>query len=144
MLKFTDYSFSKYLRSNNKSSDEFEFMLNKLTLEEIIALKLELSSKFISGKLYGFSLWRAFPKMAQEALLLFAVSATTSLTEAQALLGIENNVNFKLILRRYSKSLEYYGVRNLPRRNYLKYSLDISKYKETVQNQTDANNNMDE
>ncbi len=43
--KFSEYSFSKYLRSSNKSSDEFEFMLNQLTLEEIIALKFLFTKK---------------------------------------------------------------------------------------------------
>jgi hypothetical protein len=128
MSKFSEYSFSKHLRSNNKSSDEFEFMLNKLTLEEIIALKLELSSRFISGKLYGFNLWKIFPKIAQEALLLFAVSATTNLPEAQALLGIATDDKFRQILRRHTKSLELYGVGALEKRNYLKHSMKIGSY----------------
>jgi hypothetical protein len=34
------FSHADNLRKQNKSSPEFEFMLNNLTLEEIIALKL--------------------------------------------------------------------------------------------------------
>jgi hypothetical protein len=121
--KFAEYSFSKHLRTNNKSSDEFEFMLNKLTLEEIIALKLELCSKHLNGKLYGFNLWRNFPRIAHEALLLFAVSATTSMQEAQTLLGLANDAYFRIILKKYSQSLIHYGVLELPKRNYLKSSI---------------------
>ena len=117
--KFSEYSFSKFLRNNNKSSDEFEFMLNKLTLEEIIALKLEITSKSLGGKFYGFNLWYNVPRMVKEGLLLFAVSSTTSLTEAQTLLGINSSDMFSKIVYRYRDSLRYYKVMDLPKRNYL-------------------------
>lgn len=122
--RFLNYSFSKYLRSNNKSSDEFEFMLNQLTLEEIIALKLELISKSINGKLYGFNLWNNITRIAKEALLLFAVSATTNTVEAQTLLGVTDTVRFRKILYRHKESLKYYKVIELPKRNYVKSILD--------------------
>jgi hypothetical protein len=118
--KYSEYSFSKFLRKDNKSSDEFEFMLNKLTLEEIIALKLELSSKTLNGKLYGFNLWNNLPKLIKEALILFAVSATSTIDEAQTLLGVSNHKNFLLILKRYKESLRYYDVVKLQNRRYVK------------------------
>jgi len=118
-IKFTEYSFSKFLRKNNKSSDEFEFMLNQLTLEEIIALKLEIVSRSISGKLYGFNLWSNIPRIAKEGLLLFAISATTNMVEAQTLLGISNSLRFTKILYRHRESLRHYKVVDLPDRNYL-------------------------
>jgi len=117
--RFSEYSFSKHLRTSNKSSDEFEFMLNQLSLEEIIALKLELCSKSMNGKLYGFNLWYNFPRIAKEALLLFAVSATTNLIEAQTILGVKDPVVFKKILHRHRESLKHYRVIDLPKRNYL-------------------------
>lgn len=119
-LKFTDYSFSKFLRSNNKSSDEFEFMLNKLTLEEVIALKLELSSKTLNGKLYGFNLWNNLPKIIKEALIIFAVSATSNIDEAQTLLGVSTHKGFLAILKRYKETLRYYDVASLKNRRYVK------------------------
>lgn len=117
--RFSEFSFSKYLRSNNKSSDEFEFMLNKLTLEEVIALKLEVTSRTMNGKLYGFNLWFNIPRIAKEALLLFAVSATTNMVEAQTLLGIASSLKFTKILYRHRESLRYYKITELPKRNYL-------------------------
>ena len=45
------YSISNKLKKENKSHDEFEVMLNNLTLEEIIALKLELAAKSVGGYL---------------------------------------------------------------------------------------------
>jgi hypothetical protein len=95
-------------------------MLNQLTLEEIIALKLEISSRAVNGKLYGFNLWRQIPKIAKEGLLLFAVSATTNIVEAQTLLGVTDIVQFRHILYRYKDVLKYYNVTDLKGRKYLK------------------------
>ena len=54
--KYKLYSISNHLRDNNRSSDQFEIALNALSLEEVIALKLELSSKILNSKRYGFNL----------------------------------------------------------------------------------------
>lgn len=118
--KYAEYSFSKFLRNNNKSSDEFEFMVNKLTLEELVALKLELSSKTLNGKLYGFNLWNNLPRIIKESVILFAISATRNIDEAQTLLGLSNHKNFLLILKRYKESLRYYDVIKLENRRYVK------------------------
>ena len=47
------YSISKVLRKENKSDDKLEMMLSNLSLEEIIALKLEISSRSVGNRLYG-------------------------------------------------------------------------------------------
>lgn len=117
---YSEYSLSKHLRKSNKSSDEFEFMLNNLTLEEIIALKLEVSARGINGKLYGFKLWNTIPAIAKEATLIFAISATRNLVEAQALLGISNHVHFKHIIRRYREVLNFYNVKEFTTKPYVK------------------------
>jgi len=117
---YSEYSFSKFLRKDNKSSDEFEFMLNKLSLEEIIALKLELSARGINGKLYGFKLWNTIPKITKEALLIFAISATSNLYEAQTLLGISDKFKFRDIIKKHKDILIYYKVKDLKGRNYMK------------------------
>ena len=46
-----NYSIKKKLRLEKKIDEDFEIRLNHLTLEDIIALKLELSSKNYKGKL---------------------------------------------------------------------------------------------
>ena len=53
----THYSLSKKLRQEKRSNDEFETMLSNLTLEEVIGLKLALSTKPVKNRLYGFTLW---------------------------------------------------------------------------------------
>ena len=47
------YSLSNKLKKESRSHDEFEVMLNNLSLEEIIGLKLELAAKAAGGYLYG-------------------------------------------------------------------------------------------
>ncbi len=56
--KNKNYSISNKLKKERRSNDEFEIMLSSLTLEEVIALKLELSTKPVSNRLYGIPLWR--------------------------------------------------------------------------------------
>lgn len=101
------FSLSKKLRSDNKSSEEFEYFLNQLTLEEIIGLKLEISSKLLGGKLHGFPLWNAIPRIVREALFLYAVSVTDTNSDASNLLGISDN-KF-LSLRNYYRFNKYFN-----------------------------------
>jgi hypothetical protein len=91
------YSTSKTLRVAGKSSEEFEAMLSNLTLEEIISLKLEISAKMINNKLYGFDLWKSVPRIARDAVLKFAYSATKSKADACRMLGIKPAELSKLI-----------------------------------------------
>ena len=50
------YSLSNKLRKDNKSHDEFEVMLNNLSLEEIIGLKLELAARSVGVRVEKFSI----------------------------------------------------------------------------------------
>lgn len=102
-----DFSLSKKLRSDNKSSEEFEFFLNQLTFEEIIGLKLEISSRLLGGKLHGFPLWHAIPRITREALFLYALSVTNTTIDAANLLGISDN-KF-LSLKNYYKFNKYFS-----------------------------------
>ena len=93
------YSISKKLQKDKKISDEFEIMINSLTLEEVIALKLELSTRSLRGKFYGFPIWKSLPELTRDAVLKYALSATRSKKEAARFLGItvaELNKNLKI------------------------------------------------
>ena len=52
------YSISNKLKSEGKIDEKFEIMLSSLTLEEIIALRLELAAKAVNYKLYGTNIWQ--------------------------------------------------------------------------------------
>ena len=91
------YSISNKLRSDNKTSDEFEIMLSGLTLEEIIGLRLELAARSVDHKLYGFKIWQSIPNIAKEAVLMYTVSAARTNGEAASFLGIKKAELRKLI-----------------------------------------------
>lgn len=94
------HSVSHKLRTEGKSSDEFEAMLNSLTLEDIIALRLELAARPSGGKLYGLFLWKKLPDLIKEAVLKAAMSITSTKKDAYRLLGI-NEKTLNAILKRY-------------------------------------------
>lgn len=93
------------LRKQNKSSPEFEFMLNNLTLEELIALKLELTSKSLNYKLAGMKLWASASFFCKRALLTYAASITKSHHEAAAFLGVDYSQYLELVKRYGSNEL---------------------------------------
>ena len=76
------------LRKKGKSTEEFEVMLNNLTLEEIIGLKLELANRAAGGYLYGMPIWQAIPDLVRDAVLKFATTAAKTKGEAARFLGI--------------------------------------------------------
>jgi hypothetical protein len=86
--KYSNYSIRKKLRKEKKINSDFEVMLNNLTLEEIIALKLELASLYINNKLYNFPLYKSIKYIIKESLLIFALSATRTTKDAANVLGI--------------------------------------------------------
>jgi hypothetical protein len=81
-------------------------MIGQLSLEEIIALKLELTAKILGGKYYGFQLWSAIPKVVKEALMLYAISASNTDSDAAELLNMPTT-RF-IMLKNVYKSREYF------------------------------------
>jgi DNA-binding NtrC family response regulator len=103
--KYKLYSISNHLRRQNRSSDELEIAINALSLEELIALKLELSSKILKSKMYGFNLWKNIPAIIKDSMLKYTISATKSKKDASRYLGINlrtlNNLIKKYKLEEY-------------------------------------------
>jgi len=102
----SDLSFSKKLRARGKSNEAFEIMLSTLTLEELIGLKLECSSRLTSGRLYGFNLWHNIVDITKEALYNAIISITSTNKEATRVLGISEQT-FKTLKRKYCIREEY-------------------------------------
>ena len=89
--KNRNYSLRKKLKKENKITDDFESVLNLLTLEEIIGLKLELASSYINNKLYNFPIYKSIKYITKEASLKYALSATRTIVDAASLLGIKES-----------------------------------------------------
>ena len=84
------------LRDNNLVSDDLLVLVNNMSLEDIIALKLELSSRIVKNRFYGFDVWRNSKFIVQEAILKFAISATESKKDAARFLGLDYHTFLKL------------------------------------------------
>ena len=93
-------SLSKKLQKENKSTDEFEVMLNNLSLEEVIGLKLELAAKAAGGMLYGLPIWYSLRNVTNDAVLKYAYSATSTKMEAARFLGLDKN-RFNQLVKKY-------------------------------------------
>jgi len=94
------YSIINKLTKENKINKQFESMLSNLSLEDIIALKLELSTRPIKNRLYGLPIWDNLVRITQEAVLKYAVSATRSQGEAMRFLGLKH-VQFNRLMKKY-------------------------------------------
>ena len=105
-----NHSISNVLRKQTKSNDKFEVMLNNLSLEEVIGLKLELANRTAGGYLYGLPIWHAIPDIVRDAVLKFASTATKTKGEAARYLGLNiqqfNQANKKYKIRHYFKEDE--------------------------------------
>ena len=109
--KNANYSIAKKLRKQNKTTIEFEIMINNLSLEEVIGLKLELASNIAGSKLYGFKIWKSLPEIIKDAVLKYALSATRTKAESMRFLGL--NVSM------YRKLLSKYQIDNYFEENHL-------------------------
>lgn len=94
------------LRDNNLVSDDLLVLINILSLEDIIALKFELSSKLLKNRMYGFDIWRNSKYVVQEAMLKFSISATESKKDAARFLGLDY-VTFSKLVKKF-KVQEYF------------------------------------
>jgi hypothetical protein len=75
-------------------------MLNNLSLEEAIGLKLELASRVAGSKLYGFNIWQTLPEIIKDAVLKYAMSATRTKAESMRFLGLNVSM-YKKLLKKY-------------------------------------------
>jgi len=85
--KNKNYSIIRKFKNEGKMPEEAEIFLSNISLEDLIALKLEIASKPVKGKLYGIPIWKSVPFMVKEALLKTAVSVCKTKTEAATMLG---------------------------------------------------------
>ena len=92
-----NYSVLRKLRNEGKTNEQFEVTLGLLSLEELIALKLELASKSVGGKLYGLPLWYSLPDIVKDAVLKYALSAARTKMEAARFLGVSKEYFYRLL-----------------------------------------------
>lgn len=105
------YSVVAKLEREGKINEQFEILVNNLTLEEMIAVKLELAGKAAGGNIYGIPVWFSLLDIVRDACLKFALSATKTQMEASRFLGI-SLFEFKDYLRTF-KTKSYFEEENI-------------------------------
>ena len=102
---------SNYLRHKNKSNEAFEHMVNALTIEELLALKIELATKTSNTPLVFMPLFKNCNHIIRECLGLVAVIMAGNIQGAAEILGI-SNTRMEAIARKYSilEKVNYYNA----------------------------------
>jgi hypothetical protein len=83
-----EYSLSASLKKKNKSDEHFENVLKRLSLEEVIALKIEVNLREANTLFLGIPIYKNISHSAKIGVLLAAISASNSLKEAGAVIGL--------------------------------------------------------
>jgi len=94
-----NYNLKNNLLKEGKIDKEFLEKLKFLKLEELITLKLLVSTSLLKGKLFNFPFLKFSTDICKEAVLRFALSQAKTKREASIILGIK-----KADLIRYVKA----------------------------------------
>tara|TARA_Y100001938_G_C7738612_1_gene258208 strand:- start:68 stop:400 length:333 start_codon:yes stop_codon:yes gene_type:complete len=94
------------LKDQNKVNDQLLVSINKLSLEELIAIKLELSSQYVNNRLYGLDIWRRTSYIVRDGILKFSLSVAKSKKDAARFLGL-TYVEYMKHLKEY-QTREYF------------------------------------
>ena len=95
-----EYSIINKLKDQNKLDDSTLVCINALSLEDVIAVKLELSTNLLKNRLYGFDIWNKMNSITKEAVLRFALSVTKNKSDAARFLGLDKN-RFNQLVKKY-------------------------------------------
>ena len=94
------FSLRRKLRKQKKTDHEFEMRLNRLSLEEIISLKMNLIYDSVGDKAYGFHIFKNLEHVIKESIIKSTLSYCSSYESARRHLGLDIDKWTKL-LRKY-------------------------------------------
>lgn len=86
--KNKNYSVINKLLKEENINENFLLVMNNISLEDLIALKLEISAKSSGGDIFGIPIWYSLRDICRDATLKFAISAARTKAEAATFLGI--------------------------------------------------------
>ena len=101
VTKYSKYSIINKLKSEKKISDSTLNNINNISLEDLIAIKLELSTRYLCGKFYGIPIWRLTRHAVTDALLKTALSIARTKKEAARFLGVDY-MEFNRYIKKYN------------------------------------------
>ena len=95
-------TFISELKKEGRINQDFLDKVSEMTLEELISIKIELSAKMLSGKLYNFPLWYSLPYIVRESLLNFVDRNCKTKIDMANTLGLPYD-HFIQMYRKYLK-----------------------------------------
>ena len=84
-----NYNLKNKLLKEKKIDKQFLEKLRFITLEELITLKLLVSSEGLKGKLYNFPFLKYSYEICKESVVRFALSMSNNRREASLILGMK-------------------------------------------------------
>lgn len=108
--KNKNYSVINKLIADEKINDRFLVTLNQLSLEEVIAVKLEMAAKASGGDIFGIPIWRSLREISKDAALKLAITISRTQADAASFLGI-NIITLIKYLQEY-KTKSYFEEKN--------------------------------
>jgi len=106
----TNTSIINKLKDQNLLNDQTLVALNSISLEDLIAVKLELACNHINNRLYGLDIWRNSVYIVKDALLKFAISTTKSKKDAARFLGL-TYADFRLAYKKFDIDIWHLKVK---------------------------------
>tara|TARA_R100000008_G_C3547653_1_gene148488 strand:+ start:550 stop:936 length:387 start_codon:yes stop_codon:yes gene_type:complete len=100
LTKVDNYSIIKKLEKEKKLNKHTLNDINNISLEELIAVKLELSTRYLCGKFYGMPLWKITRHTVTDALLKTGLSIAKTKKEAARFLGVDY-MDFNRYIKKY-------------------------------------------
>jgi hypothetical protein len=106
-----NYNLKNKLLKESKIDKEFLEKLRFITLEELITLKLLVSSEALKGKIYNFPFLKYSYEICKEAVVRFALTMSSNRREASLILGMKK-ADFIKYIKEYEILEEFnYGRR---------------------------------
>ena len=85
------YSHLEKLKEEKIINKEFENIISRLTLEDLITAKLEVTAKSLNGKFFGLPIFNSIDKIIKYAILNFALSTSDSYAQAADILNMDKS-----------------------------------------------------
>ena len=108
---YKHYSIVNKLRKEEKVDNTTLTNINNLALEDLIAIKLELSTRALSGKYFGIPIWNNVKHIIKEALLKTAISVCRTKNESAKFLGVDHS-DFRKLVKKYNVESFFEEERN--------------------------------
>lgn len=96
-MEVEKFNIKKKLLKEKIIDNRFCNQLNRLTLEEIISLKLIIAAESVKGKLFGFPFTKFVNDITKESLVTFAISMSGSYRQASKILGLSHSELYNFI-----------------------------------------------